>query len=163
MLACGQTIERDSVVETHGREDQDRVDHVVRQHLAPVPVQRRQSFRMKVGDIEMRRAERILRIAGDRIARRRPFAAQAESGGVLYVPSTQRRDAHIGKSGVQQGLEPAQVGRKNAGAADHAETGGHGNRRRHRLGNLAAGSDSLAHDFALLQSPRRRNNPGYDV
>ena len=121
MLAGAEDIEGDLVVQADRRQDEHGVDVVRVQHRPPVVVELRQRVREEVADVDVRRAERIALVRGDRRPRGRTLAAAAEGGGVLDLAGAEGGDPDLGEAAVAQHPQAPEVGRKDARHADDAQ------------------------------------------
>ena len=132
-LPAARRVERDLVVEPDRRQDEHGIDLVVGQHPPPVVVEVRQGVGIEVADVDVRRGERIARVAGDRRPWGRPFAGPAESGRVLDPSRAEGRDPDSVVARLPATPAAPQVGRQDPGAADDAEPD---RRRRRRDGTV---------------------------
>ena len=94
MLAGLQRRQSDLVVREHRGIDVHRVDGRLADHRLVVVVALHVAL-VEVGDVHVRRAERIVRIVRARGTRRRSLAALAEALRVAHLPGAERGDAKI--------------------------------------------------------------------
>ncbi len=121
MLSGGQGVERDLVVKRYRGEDQNGVDEVFAQHVAPVPKNLGEHVTMQVAYVKVGGAKRVGLVSRRRWPGGRGLTPEPEHSGVIKAAGAQCGDTDRVNAGRLKLGDTSQMGGQDASAAHDAE------------------------------------------